>query len=141
MIKSIVLITLLLASLNASSQTDIIAARSHASSINQLTENDNFGIPSRSIDSIIYIGNGCIVEDADWYGRDTICDHPLFVENEFDEEKLKELYPDHVVFKGFSKSEKKKADSQNSVSWFIALLGLSYLFYLVFPRLLSKKNS
>ena len=126
---------------SAAAQTDIIATRSHSSDLNLSIEIGNFGLPSRSIDSIIYIGNGCIVEDANWYGRDTICDHPLFLENEFDEKKLKELYPGYVVFKGFSKSEKKKSDNQNSISWFIALLGLSYMIYLIFPRLLPKKST
>ncbi len=139
MIKQTLFALLFITAGSTTAQTDIIAARSHSSS-EFSTENDNYGLPSRSIDSIIYIGNGCIIEDANWHGRDTFCDHPVFVENDYDLKKLKELYPSYVVFVGFSKSEKKRLDKQNSMPWFIALIGLSYLIYLIFPKLQSRKN-
>lgn len=130
----------LFSSFSAISQTDIIAARSHSNTELSSSEVDNYGLPSRSIDSIIYIGNGCIVERAFMYVNDTLCDHPLFVENNFDLKKLKKLYPSNVVFVGFTKSEKRELDKQNSMSWFAAIIGLSYLLYLLFPRFVSRKN-
>ncbi|MFT5777169.1 MAG: hypothetical protein ACI837_000100 [Crocinitomicaceae bacterium] len=142
--KPLLTLLIVLLSLNSSAQTDIIAARSHgASSLMTLDESDNFGLPSKQLDSIIYIGKCCIVQvsshfDTHFY-HDTICDHPLFIENNFSEKKLKKLYSSSVVFVGFKDSEKRRLD-ENSIPWFLAPLALSYLAYLVYA-MLSKKTT
>lgn len=117
------------------SQTNVIALKSRSGKLDQLqNEKGNFGLPSREIDSIIYIGQGCVVEVSHhfkpYYNHDTICDHYLLKEKNYNIKALKKLYPDHVKFLNFDlrKKEEKRLKQnpfKNSVPYFIAFVVLT----------------
>lgn len=123
------------------SQTNIISNRSHHGDISQAhLETDNFGLPAPMIDSIMYIGGTCIVEATSQMGSslyyDTVCDHRLFLEHDFDIKEIKKHYPNHVKFIGFENYSKqkdhkvktsKKRTRFNQLSTFVILL-LTFLF-------------
>lgn len=97
----------------AFAQTNIISNRSHHGDIAEAhLEADNFGLPAPMIDSIIYLGGTCIVEATSQMGSslyyDTVCDHRLFLEHDFDIKEIKKHYPGHVKFVGFENYPKQK---------------------------------
>lgn len=94
-------------------QTNIIANQSHHGDLDQAhLESDNFGLPAPMIDSIMYIGGTCIVEATSQMGSsiyyDTVCEHSLFLEHDFDLEEIRKHYPRHVKFIGFENYQKLK---------------------------------
>lgn len=95
------------------SQTNIIANRSHHGELTEAhLETDNFGLPAPMIDSIIYIGGTCVVEATSQMRAstyyDTVCDHPLFLEHDFDLREIKKHYSTRVKFIGFENYPKQK---------------------------------
>lgn len=64
------------------------------------------------IDSIMYLGGTCIVEATSQMGSslyyDTVCDHSLFLEHDFDLEEIRKHYPRHVKFIGFENYQELK---------------------------------
>lgn len=141
------LVTICLMSLMTSSlcaQTNIISNRSHSGDLAEVhLEKDNFGMPAMEIDSIIYNGENCIIEVRS-YGfssglmRDTVCDHPYFVENGYNLSVIRKLYPQSTVFVGF-KEEIELTPSpngwpiQNGLPWIIGLIAASVLGYTFAP--------
>ncbi len=143
-------------------QTNVIAAKSHASST--LIDNndpDNFGeyIPPRKVQSVKYLSNDCIIETyksffgPDKYEYDTICSHPFLSPGQTDIKRLKEMYPDKTEFIGFDELEKNEKKSKrelkkenrkqqkSSISLFILLLGGGLLFgYLFLPSFRSSRS-
>lgn len=94
-------------------QTNIISNRSHHGELAEAhLETDNFGLPAPMIDSIIYIGGTCIVEATSQMGAtiyyDTVCDHSLFLEHDFDLKEIKKHYSTRVKFIGFENYPKQK---------------------------------
>lgn len=122
-------------------QTNVISLKSHSGSIENLShEVDNFGLPSKIIDSFIYIGQCCVIEVSHrWEGempmRLKVCDHYVFIQNDFNVSKLKKIYPENVVFVGFEKyraekkkQKRKKNSGSSGVRWLnIGLMGLLLL--------------
>lgn len=107
------LLTLLLLSSIAFGQTNIIANQSHHGNLDEAhLETDNFGLPAPMIDSIIYLGGTCIVEATSQMGSsiyyDTVCDHSLFLEHDFNLNEIREHYPRHIKFIGFENYQKLK---------------------------------
>lgn len=136
------LILALLTSLHTSAQTNIISLKSHQGNMEDLhLETDNFGLPSPILDSIIYIGGTCIVEvtsqlSASLY-YDTVCDHRLFLEHDFDLKEIKKHYPSRVKFIGFENYPKMKDKNtkaskhktkQNYLSGILVMLLLAGVF-------------
>lgn len=112
-------------------QTDVIALKSHSGTLDQLDSKEgNFGLPPREVDSIIYIGQGCIVEVSHhfqpYYERDTMCDNYLMKEYDYDVTELKKMYPAHVKFVNFEmrekeqKQERKRRPFKNSIPFILA---------------------
>jgi hypothetical protein len=107
------LLTLLFLSSIAFGQTNIIANQSHHGNLDEAhLETDNFGLPAPMIDSIIYLGGTCIVEATSQMGSsiyyDTVCDHSLFLEYDFNLNEIREHYPRHIKFIGFENYQKLK---------------------------------
>jgi hypothetical protein len=113
--KLILIFTLLISS-SIVAQTNVIAAKSHASNCNISQQPDNFGefIPPRTIESVQYLKGDCIVEiyASEWAEQgkeyDTICNHPFLQANQIDVKRLKEMYPKNTEFLGFESLEKEK---------------------------------
>ncbi len=148
------LIFAILASTSIYAQTNIIAAKSHAS--NQLmgpNDADNFGdpVPMRYIEKVEYLKDDCIVEtyrlhfseqDTEY---DTICDHPFLQKGKIDVERIKAMYPEGTKFSGFEKlnevegnstiKTKKDKKSKKSISlWILMAGGGLFLGYLFLPK-------
>lgn len=134
--KNWILIGLVLVALNASGQTKLIALKSHSGELSALkNETDgNFGIVPARLDSVIKIGPSCVVEINNHGFRDTIYEHPYFLNPDVSLNQLKKLFP-RIHFVGFDKHwapvPKKKPTSSKGVLYFIALTvscwGLSQL--------------
>lgn len=143
-------------------QTNVIAAKSHASPdfINQ-NDPDNFGeyIPPRKIESVRYINNDCIVETyAPFWVEgekelDTICEHPFLTPGQMDIKRLKAMYPEETEFIGFDelendqklkerelkKDERKQKKSSLGILLFFLGGGL-IMSYLFLPNLRSARS-
>jgi len=95
------------------SQTKKIAHRSHSgknSTFKPFNYSDNFGLPSRDIDSIIKISDKKIVEVPtfpQYYKRDTINikDYYMFKNPKISMDSIRKKYPD-IKFVGFDKPKK-----------------------------------
>lgn len=145
----------------AFSQTNVIAAKSHASA--QVVDNndlDNFGDPmeQRTIETVKYLNNDCIVEIYTSYWNeqgkeyDTICDHPFLQPGQTDIERIKSMYPSKTEFIGFQavkrlskkaqrklKREDKKREKSSGL--IIFLIGGTLLFvYLFIPKMNPSKS-
>ncbi|MFT5777170.1 MAG: hypothetical protein ACI837_000101 [Crocinitomicaceae bacterium] len=133
-------------------QTDVISLRSHAGEWFKIkSEQDNFGNPPNilSIDSVVYLGNECIIElrscsqgsNESYY--DTICEHPSFNSREFDMMRFKTEYPWNATYVGFGKLnwEGKRIKKDQSDAIVLAIV-LSFLFlgYLFTPVYIKKKR-
>jgi hypothetical protein len=148
------LIFAILASTSIYAQTNIIAAKSHAS--NQVidpNDADNFGnpMPTRSIERVEYLKDDCIVEtyrlhfseqDTEY---DTICQHPFLQTGKIDVERIKAMYPEGTKFSGFEKlnedqgnttiKSKKNKRSKKSNALLLALVGGGlFMLYLFIPN-------
>lgn len=97
-------------------QTNVIAAKSHASSkVIDKNDTDNFGEPGpmRFIQTVTYLKDDCIVEKyrVEWDNHDTeydtVCDHPFLQENAIDIDRIKAMYPPKTKFIDFNKVGKK----------------------------------
>lgn len=146
----------------AFSQTNIIAARSHASSeVIDKNDHDNFGgpeiLPTYSIVSVEYLRADCIVEMfyLDIYGEeaqfDTICEHPFLQPGQIDIERIKAMYAQNTRFIGFEKlnsdegklTPKTRKESRSKKSGALLLLvigGGAFLMYLFVPKFKVKTS-
>lgn len=150
--------TLLIFALFASSaihaQTNVIAAKSHAS--NQLmdpNDADNFGepVPVRQIEKVEYLKDDCIVEKyrVEWSNQDTeydtICDHPFLQKGKIDVDRIKAMYPEGTKFSDFEKlnndqgnttvkSKKNKRSKKSNAFWILVVGGGLFLGYLFLPK-------
>lgn len=126
----------------AFSQTKQIAHKSHSGSKNAFFSSDyidNFGEPPEIIDSIIILKNKCIVEifTYQFYGRDTVCEHPFFTQG-LTEAEIRAKYPEGTTFIGFEnykpgKKHKAKKTTQKSSFHYLAVIlvlgaGAGYIF-------------
>lgn len=86
----------------------MIALKSHSGDSKSLSsETDgNFGISPVRLDSVVKIGPKCIVEIDNYGGRDTIYEHPAFLNPNITLEELKKQYP-RIKFVGFEKDWKE----------------------------------
>lgn len=130
--KTILLLSTFCFALFSFGQTGIISAKSKGLDATLSTvKNDNFGLPEPQLDSIIYIGNHCIIQvmrtfsHSDSY-HDTVCDPYIFENNNYDMNIIKEMYSSNVVFVGFEKLKTEKTNrrrtNQNSFGWIALLL-------------------
>jgi hypothetical protein len=106
--KHIVLITFIALKLSIFEQTKIIALKSHSGNSESL-ENEidgNFGISPVRLDSVVKIGSNCIVEIDNRGGRDTVFEHPTFLNPNFTIQELQKQYP-RIKFVGFEKDWKE----------------------------------
>lgn len=135
-------------------QTNIIAAKSHASSdVIDPLDTDNFGDPApmRFIQQVEYLSGACIIEtyNVQWGNSeteiDTVCDHPFLQENATDVERIKAMYPEGTNFVGFEKLNtdqgngtlkvRKDKRSKKSNAWWILLAGGGlFMGYLFIPK-------
>ena len=127
--KQLFLIPIIICASLSFGQTNVIALKSHAGNPSQLNEEtDNFGLPSNTIDSIIYLGDRCILQVShhfsNYYNRDTICEPYLFVQHDFDLSKIRPMYSKNVVFKGFENYEGKSKKSKRSKGAIPLVIGL-----------------
>jgi hypothetical protein len=100
--KNFLLITFIALNLSIFGQTKIIALKSHSGyseSIN-FESDGNFGIAPTRLDSVVKIGPNCIVEIDNYSGRDTVYEHPAFLNPNIKLEELKKQYP-RIKFVGF----------------------------------------
>lgn len=145
----------------AFAQTNVIAAKSHASThtIN-LNDQDNFGLPieRRVVETVKYLNGTCIVEiyTSNWSEEekeyDTICDHPFLTPGQTDIKRIKAMYPNKTEFVGFESLEKnqkkelKRIKKENrkkkkSSSLIIFLIGGTlFLTYLFIPKMNPSKS-
>lgn len=148
LLKLYVFIIISLISFQFLAQTDVIRTKNRNQDLTHLNEaNDNFGLVIDVIyDSIIYIGNHCLVE-VKHFGeryhfkdnsnnptyRDTICDHPLFTYSTGDVKAVRDYYGGRPKVAGFKgKDVEHELPVQNGISGFLivsALLGGLYTFY------------
>ncbi|MCH2224279.1 MAG: hypothetical protein MK066_05865 [Crocinitomicaceae bacterium] len=136
--KSLLLLTICYFTLPSFGQTGIISAKSKSILPTCSTvDDDNFGLPEPRLDSIIYIGDHCIIEVLRSYNRskhyhDTICNPYIFEENNYDLKTIKQMFSNNVIFVGFEKlkTEKiiRKKSKQNSPGWISILLIGSIIF-------------
>jgi hypothetical protein len=106
--KNFLLITFITLNLSIFGQTKIIALKSHSGDsefLNNETDG-NFGISPVRLDSVVKIGPKCIVEIDNFGGRDTIFEHPAFLNPNITLEELKKQYP-RIKFVGFEKDWKE----------------------------------
>jgi len=143
---------------SAFSQTNVIAAKSHASA--QVVDNndlDNFGEPGpmRFIAEVKYLKDDCIVEkyNVEWSDHDTeydtICDHPFLQAGTIDIDRIKAMYPEETIFKRFDKidlntkksrkelrEERKEKRSKGSSGILLIIIGSGlFLIYLFTPKM------
>jgi hypothetical protein len=149
----------------AHAQTNVIAAKSHASEVtNAPQEPDNFGLPytdRRVIKSVEYLKDDCIIETYEvsrdrnrviedlGIEVDTFCDHPFLKAGRYDVARIKAMYRKGTEFIGFEqldRAQKKKIrkmnrqkDSKNShlVLFFTLGAGL-FVLYLFTPKFALK---
>ncbi|NVK65550.1 MAG: hypothetical protein HWE22_13240 [Flavobacteriales bacterium] len=143
-------------------QTNVIAAKSHASSeVIDPNDRDNFGnpdvsLPIRFLHSVQYLESDCIVEKSEVVGRegfvyDTICEHPFLTPGQIDVKRLKAMYPDNTEFIGFEALNKDEGNlfrrmrenrrsSKSSALWLLIIGGGLFLTYLFIPRLKVKTS-
>lgn len=141
-------------------QTNIIAAKSHASSqVIDHHDTDNFGDPGpmRFIEKVEYLKADCIVEKyrVEWSNHDTeydtICDHPFLKEGQIDVDRIKAMYPDGTKFIGFEKLnqdqgnatikvKKDKHSKKSSAFWILIISGGFFLLYLFIPKMSLKTS-
>ena len=147
----------------AFAQTNIIAAKSHASA--QMIDNqdlDNFGNPmeQRTIESVKYLNDDCILETytSFWTEQgkeyDTICDHPFLLPGQTDINRIKAMYPDGTKFSGFDtfeiegkkskrmlRKEKKENRTKESSAILLFIIGGGlFLIYLFIPKMNLSKS-
>jgi hypothetical protein len=106
--KNILLITFIALNLSIFGQTKIIALKSHSGN-SEFLENEtdgNFGISPVRLDSVVKIGPNCIVEIDNRGGRDTVFEHPSFLNPNITLDELKKQYP-RIKFVGFEKDWKE----------------------------------
>jgi hypothetical protein len=143
-------------------QTNIIAAKSHASNeVIVPRDMDNFGDPApmRYIQNVEYMGGSCIIETYiyEWADSaieiDTICDHPFLQEGQVDAERIKAMYPEGTKFIGFEKlnsdqgnatpaqpaaqlikAKKVKRSKKSSAWWMLIAGGGLFMIYLFMPK-------
>ena len=141
----IIAITALISS-NLIAQTDVISNKSHSGTGQNINlERDNFGMPSITVDSIIYLSKNCIIEVSSYHGydqlRDTVCDHPYFIEHGYNLDEIKKMYPSNTVFYGFKESKETiKVNHRrhtNSINWLIGVVILMSTIYMVYPKFKS----
>lgn len=154
--KALLFLTLFITG-TAFAQTNVIAAKSHASSTAiDKNDTDNFGeiAPVRYILEVIYWKGDCIVEkyEVRWDNHgteyDTICQHPFLQNGTVDLERIKAMYPEGTVFKDFDKvgdkstktkkelrKEKKgkRSEQSNALLFFLVGGGL-FLTFLFTPK-------
>lgn len=143
-------------------QTNVIAAKSHASpDIVDENDQDNFGNPveMRTLESVKYINEACILEtyNSIWSENqqeyDTICNHPFLTPGQTDIDRLKAMYPSNTKFIGFEELEKnqktekrevkkdKRRQKKSSLNVLLFLLGGGLLMsYLFLPNLRSARS-
>ena len=109
--KALLLLTVLISGISFA-QTNIIAAKSHASSeLYNTRDTDNFGLPdeTRVVKSVKYLKEDCLIEIVEVtlfdtrIVNDTICDHEYLKKNRIDIDGIKALYPEGTEFIGFDK--------------------------------------
>jgi hypothetical protein len=106
--KNILLFTFIALNLSIFGQTKIIALKSHSGDSESIkNETDgNFGISPVRLDSVVKIGPNCIVEIDNFGGRDTVFEHPSFLNPNITLEELKKQYP-RIKFVGFENDWKE----------------------------------
>lgn len=106
--KNLLLIAFIASNLSIFGQTKIIALKSHSGN-SAFLENEtdgNFGISPVRLDSVVKIGPNCIVEIDNRGGRDTVFEHPSFLNSKITLEELKKQYP-RIKFVGFEEDWKE----------------------------------
>lgn len=106
--KNIILVTFIALNLSIFGQTKIIALKSHSGN-SESVENEidgNFGISPVRLDSVVKIGAKCIVEIDNRGGRDTVFEHPSFLNPNITIQELQKQYP-RIKFVGFEKEWKE----------------------------------
>lgn len=122
-------------------QTDIIALKSHHGNAHAIErEQDNFGLPSPTLDSIIYVGNNKIVYARTHFGGevtfDTVTRPPLFMEHDFDLSEIRQSYGENVKFLGFEKRKhekrllRKKSNNKKGMIWPILIVSLATILFI-----------
>ena len=106
--KNIILVTFIALNLSIFGQTKIIALKSHSGN-SETVENErdgNFGISPVRLDSVVKIGPNCMVEIDNRGGRDTVFEHPSFLNPNITIQELQKQYP-RIKFVGFEKEWKE----------------------------------
>ena len=106
--KNIILVTFIALNLSIFGQTKIIALKSHSGN-SESVENErdgNFGISPVRLDTVVKIGPNCIVEIDNRGGRDTVFEHPSFLNPNITIQELQKQYP-RIKFVGFEKDWKE----------------------------------
>ena len=106
--KLYIIILFITSSISIFGQTKMIAIKSHSGNIEStnLETDGNFGIAPSRLDSVVKIGPNCIVEIDNFGGRDTVFNHPAFLNPSIGLDELKEQYP-RIKFIGFEKEWKE----------------------------------
>lgn len=152
--RSISLITFLLLSTISYCQTAVISTKSHSGDIaNVVEEADNFGemAPQPIYDTVIFVGESCIVEIGTKWGNrrfhDTICNHWAFDQKGYTLNAARSYYGMQPAFIGFKEPDDNDQDgwnrgrtNQNSLIGLFGLIMLSYLAYLITPIFRNKLN-
>lgn len=124
--KTWILVSGLLLLGNLSAQTKMIALKSHSGELTALkNEKDgNFGIAPTRLDSVVKIGANCVVEINNYGFRDTVYEHPYFLNPDMSLQELQQRFP-RIHFVGFDKkwptSIQKKSKRTKSVLYFLGL--------------------
>lgn len=141
-------------------QTNIIAAKSHASKqVIDKNNTDNFGLPNetRIVKRVEYLKDDCLIETAEvtMFERnievDTICDHPFLKEGSIDVDRIKAMYPEGTKFAGFDRIQKdqnkskkqlrKEKHSKKSSGIFLLMISAGlFLVYLFVPKFTLKTS-
>lgn len=149
------LLFILFAAGNSFAQTNVIAMKSHSSSmVKDQHETDNFGdpMPLRTIQTVKYLNDDCLVEiyKSLWSVQeqefDTICGHPFLSSGQTDIERIKEMYPEKTEFIGFDqlekdakaekkglRKEKRKKNKSSIFFYFLISGGTLFFLYLFVP--------
>ncbi len=157
--KTLIFSTLLFSGFSFS-QTNIIAAKSHAS--NQAfdkNDTDNFGLPNetRIVQRVEYLKDDCLIETAEVtmfetkIQVDTICDHPFLKNGSLDVDRIKAMYPEGTKFAGFDRIEKEQNKSKKQLRkekdskkleafWLLMIGGGVFLTYLFIPKFKLKTS-
>lgn len=139
--KKVILGLLLILSGSTYAQTDVIALKSHHGNAQSLSqEQDNFGIPEPTLDSIIYIGNNKVVHAYTHFGGhvefDTSARHHLFMEHDFDLSEIRQSYGENVKFIGFEKRKhekrllRKRTNNKKGMIWPILIVSLATILFI-----------